>query len=105
MRVLEHGLRALAIELNKTFDVQNWQNIINEMECEIKSRGKSLPKGAAKNEHLQFLSEAAKEFMYFKDGWRNYVSHARGVYDEHQARSVLEHVRAFMNVLSSRLYE
>ena len=31
MRVLEHGLRALAAELGKTFGVQNWQNIINEM--------------------------------------------------------------------------
>jgi len=28
MRVLEHGLRALAEDVGKTFDVQNWQNII-----------------------------------------------------------------------------
>lgn len=56
-----------------------------------------------KNERMQFLSEAAKEFFYFKDGWRNYVAHARGTYDEHQAASVLEHTRTFMNHLSTEL--
>jgi hypothetical protein len=105
MRVLEHGLRALAADVEKTFDVQQWQNIIDEIESEIRRLGKALPRGIEKNERLKFLSEAAKEFVYFKDGWRNYVSHNRGVYDEHQARSVLEHVRAFMAVLSSKLSE
>lgn len=105
MRVLEHGLRALAAEVNRTFDIQNWQNIIEEIEREIRERQKKLPRGNAKNEQLQFLSEAAKEFTYFKDGWRNYVSHNRADYDEHQARSVHDHVRSFMTVLSSRLRE
>jgi hypothetical protein len=105
MRVLEHGLRALAQDVGKTFDVQNWQNIIDQIESEIRQLGKTLSSGIEKTERLQFLSEAAKEFVYFKDGWRNYVSHGRGIYDEHQARSVMEHVRAFMTTLSSRLAE
>lgn len=105
MRVLEHGLRALAADVGKAFDVQNWQNIISQIESEIRSLGKTLPAGLTKSDRLQFLSEAAKEFAYFKDGWRNYVSHNRGDYDEHQARSVMEHVKSFMNVLSSRLGE
>ena len=54
---------------------------------------------------MQFLSEAAKEFYWFKDGRRNYVSHNRAAYDEHQANGALEHVKAFMNLLSSRLAE
>jgi hypothetical protein len=104
MRVLEHGLRALASDLGKNYDTQAWYNIINEIESEIRKLG-NMPKSAAKNERLQFLAEAAKEFVYFKDGWRNYVSHARGKYDEHQARSVIEHVRSFMNGLTSELPE
>ena len=67
--------------------------------------GKALPSGVKKSKRLQFLSEAAKEFVFFKDGWRNYVSQDLASYDEYQARSVLEHVRAFMIVLSSRLCE
>jgi hypothetical protein len=105
MRVLEHGLRALAQHVGRTFDIQNWQNIIDEIESEIRDQAKKLPRGQEKNEKLKFLSEAAKEFTYFKDGWRNYVSHNRADYDAHQARSVHEHVRTFMTVLSSRLRE
>jgi hypothetical protein len=105
MRVLEHGLRALASDVGKKFDVQNWQNIIDQIESEIRQLGKTLPAGQAKNERLQFLSEAAKEFVYFKDGWRNYVAHNRGFYDEHQARSIMEHVKSFMTMLSSKLSE
>jgi hypothetical protein len=105
MRVLEHGLRALAANVGLTFDIQNWQNIIDQIEAKIRDIGKTLPRGTDKNERLQFLAETAKEFVYFKDGWRNYVSHSRGVYDKHQARSVMEHVRSFMNILSTKLSE
>ena len=105
MRVLEHGLRALAKDVGKAFDVQNWQNIIDQIESEIRTLGKTLPSGTSKSERLQFLAEAAKEFTYFKDGWRNYVCHNRATYDEYQARGALEHVKAFMTTISSRLSE
>lgn len=105
MRILEHGIKVLAANLGKTFDVQNWQNILDEIESEIRNQSKTLPRGIAKSDRLKFLSEAAKEFHFFKDGWRNYVSHNRAIYDKHQARSVMDHVRSFMNVLSSQLEE
>lgn len=105
MRVLEYGLGALADDVGKSFDIQNWQNIINEIEAAIRDSGKTLPRGNERTERLKFLSEAAKEFSYFKDGWRNHVAHNRTSYDEHQAFSALEHVRAFMTVLASRLSE
>jgi hypothetical protein len=104
MRVLEHELRALATDVGRNYDTQQWYNIINEIESEIKKIG-NLPKSPGKNERLRFLAEAAKEFVHFKDAWPNYVSHARGRYDEYQARSILEHVRSFMNVLASELHE
>lgn len=105
MRILEVGLRALAADVGLAFELQQWQNIIEQIELKITAERKALPKGAEKNERLQFLSEAAKEFFYFKEGWRNHVSHGRGNYDENQALSVLEHVRTFMNHLASRLSE
>jgi len=105
MLILERGLGALAKDVELTFDVQQWNTIIDQIEKKIRELSQSLSKGISKNERMQFLSEAAKEFFYFKDGWRNYVSHGRGDYDEHQAASVLEHTRAFMNHLSSQLSE
>ncbi len=108
MRVLEHGIKALAANVGLTFDVQQWKNIIDEIEAKIdRMRDNGIPglDKAAKDARLQFLSEAAKEFFYFKDGWRNYVSHNHAAYDENQALSVLEHTRAFMNHLASQLSE
>jgi hypothetical protein len=105
MRILERGLGALAIELGLSFDIQQWNTIIEKIEAKIAELRKTLPRGIEKNERLQFLSEAAKEFFYFKDGWRNYVSHNRGDYDEHQSRSVLEHVKTFMSRLAERIKE
>lgn len=103
MRVLEYGLGALAPNVGRVFDIQNWQNIINEIESAIRQENKTLPRGADKNERLRFLSEAAKEFSYFKDGWRNYVSHNKCTYDDYQARSVMEHTRQFMTILVANL--
>ena len=105
MWVLEYGLRALASDVNKTFDKQNWHNVIEEIESAIQTERNTLPRGQARDDRLTFLSAAAKEFFYFKDGWRNHTAHNRYVYDEPMARSAIEHVRTFMNHLSPRLHE
>lgn len=103
MRVLEYGLGALAREVGVKYDNQVWYNVINEIEAAIKSERNSILKGNDRKNRLNFLSEAAKEFVYFKDGWRNYVSHNKAIYDEPQARRVLEHVRHFMNILTDKI--
>uniref|UniRef100_E6VP08 Uncharacterized protein n=1 Tax=Rhodopseudomonas palustris (strain DX-1) TaxID=652103 RepID=E6VP08_RHOPX len=103
MRVLERGLGALSAELGVSYTIQNWQNVIEQIEAAIRQSQKTLPKGETRNARLQFLSEAAKEFTYFKDGWRNYVSHNKGTYTDAQARSVMEHVRQFMMSLAINL--
>jgi hypothetical protein len=105
MRVLEPGLRVMAADVGETFDVQQWHTIIELIESKIRAQAKAMPPGAPKGERLQFLSEAAKEFFYFKDGWRNHVAHAKASYDEPQALSVLTHVQIFMRHLSTKLSE
>jgi hypothetical protein len=105
MRILERGLAAMADDFGLVFDLQQWNTIIEQIESKITEIRKTLPRGSGKNERMQFLSEAAKEFFYFKDGWRNYVSHNRGRYDEHQAAGILEHARTFMDHLATQLSE
>lgn len=108
MRVLECGIKVLAADVDLSFGTEQWYNILNNIDGKIEEiRHHGIPgiDKAAKDARLQFLSEAAKEFFYFKDGWRNYVSHGRSKYDEHQALGVLEHVRALMTHLSTRLSE
>jgi hypothetical protein len=102
MRVLEYGLLRLSEEVEVVFDTQTWHKIIDQIETKIGVLQDTIT-GPSRKERLQFLSEAAKEFRYFKDGWRNYVAHNRVIYDKQQARSVIEHVRAFMTILSTKL--
>jgi hypothetical protein len=108
MRVLEKGLLALAADLKVTFPVsitlENWQNIIEKIESEIKAVNQQA-KSVQKTIDLQFYSEAAKEFRYFKDAWRNHVSHSREKYGDAEAYRVLTHVRDFMEHLATKLKE
>jgi hypothetical protein len=108
MRAVEHGLRALATDVGLTFDAQQWGVIIDQIEAKIeliRQHGIHDMSKSDKDARLQFLSEAAKEFAYFKDGWRNYVSHAKATYGQQQAQTVLNHVRDFLRRLSTHLKE
>jgi hypothetical protein len=104
MRAAEKGLRALAVDLQVPFKVpfeyENWQNVIEMAEKAIRGLEQTLPKGVSKSEKLQFYSEAATQFFYFKNAWRNHVAHARDSYDAVQAKTILAHVEQFMNHLA-----
>jgi hypothetical protein len=99
MRVLEKGLKALAanldVQFSIPFDYLNWQNIIEQIESEIKKLGQQ-PAGQTKTDTLKSYSEIAKQFRYFKDAWRNGVAHSRETYSPEQALSIFRHVREFM---------
>ena len=103
MRVLELALRVLSKELGVTFagtlDLQNWQNIIENIESEIKNLEK-LPKSKYKSETLKLFSQAAMQFRWFKEAWRNHVMHGRECYDEGKAHSILNHVQELMQSLA-----
>jgi hypothetical protein len=104
MRVLEHGLRALAKQFNVDFAVDSWHKVIKEIEVAINAlRNTNRPGGLtdAEREQITHCSEAASQFRYFKDAWRNHVSHARIMYTEPEALSVWTHVRDFMRSLAA----
>jgi hypothetical protein len=109
MRACEKGLHALArilqVQMKFPIELENWKNIIDHIEKEIGKLDQAMTKGALKDETLQFYSEAAKQFSYFKDAWRNHVSHSRSSYDESQSLKVLGHVKDFFETLSRRLVE
>ncbi len=104
MSALEPVLTVLAADVDESVGTDNWQNVIDRIEAKISAFGKS-PRAPDKAVRLQFLSEAAKEFSYFKDAWRNHVAHGRGSYDQVRSHRVLEHVRTFVEHLSTRLHE
>lgn len=104
MRALEKGLISLAREVSVPYETAQWHNIIESIASKVEAM-KTLPHGTHKIEEQQFYSEAAKEFMYFKDAWRNHVMHSRRTYDFGQAVKVLAHVADFMAHIAQRLHE
>jgi hypothetical protein len=108
MRAAEIGVRALGTELGVTFsfgiELAEWHNIPDQVESKIRDL-KNLPRSPQKDADLEFYSQAAAQFRYFKDGWRVRVAHARATYDEEQAREVVDHVRSFFETIAKRLKE
>ncbi len=103
MRILEHGLRKLAeiVQLPpEAAQHENWKNIIDQIEKKIREM-ESLPKSQEKVAKVQRLSEAAAQFRWFKDAWRNHVAHAHATYDNHTGPLVWTHVRSFMQQLAT----
>ena len=107
MRVSEIGLRALARERRikiqkRPLEWANWQDILNQLRQKIEEIAKRRP-GPAKDAALEFYRGALGEFEAFKDTYRNNVMHVRRSYDEHEAQSVMNHVREFMTRLAMRI--
>ena len=102
MRVLELGLRSVAemvgLPAEQTTS-ENWKNIIDQIEKRIRSI-ESEPKSTEKREKLRVYSGAAVQFRYFKDAWRNHVSHSRAHYDLKEAESIWNHVKTFLEQLA-----
>jgi hypothetical protein len=109
MRAAEIGMRALGAALavsfpDKPLELAEWQNILDQADSKIIAMQK-LAKGVHKDEELNFYSQAAVQFRYFKDAWRVRVAHARETYEETKATRVFNHTLEFFEILASRLKE
>jgi hypothetical protein len=98
MRVLERGLRVLATKFNIPFQHTTWHTIIEQIEAKVRRMDSSY--GTDWKEQQKFYSEAASQFMFLKEAWRNHIMHLGDVYDEGKALSVLTHVRVVLKALA-----
>lgn len=111
MRALEYGLRAMArskdlgIAFKTEIEVENWKTILQQIEKRIREIEQSQAPSVLKANDLAFFSGGAAQFWHFKDAWRNHVSHTRAVYEEPQAKRVLDHAIEFFEHISTRLSE
>ena len=105
MRALEPGLASLAAALGVDHADAYWQNIIDRIEKEIRSRNKGTHGKKWKDEDEPFFSEAATHFRMIKNAWRNHAMHAKDKYTDEEAEKIYESVRSFMHHLSARLSE
>ena len=98
LRVLECVIRVLATKFDLPFQTNTWDTIIQQIEASVRGMNSSF--GADWKEQQKFCSEAASQFMFLKDAWRNHIMHLNDVYDEGKALSVLRHVDVLMRTLA-----
>jgi len=118
MRAVEHGMRALAPQLNvsmspRQISQKTWSILIGAMDDEIREaqhpkkmrKMKSLKPGQKplKPGQLKFYRGLLLNINSFKDLWRNDVMHTRGNYTDAEAEGVFEHVKDFIVILASKV--
>ena len=99
--LLEHGLRLVAERFNVPFATDSWHKVIRGVEEGLAGLRNRSALSDADRRDITVYSEAAAQFRYFKDAWRNHVSHSRESYDERDASTVMTHVREFMHHLAT----
>jgi len=117
MRVVELGLRELAVRLKTKslikitkqtkkrviipIELGTWDEIIGELEGKLAVL-RGITRSKRREAKIEFCIELLKELRHMKDLWRNKVMHTRATYDEKQAESAFNHVRAFMQKLAEK---
>jgi hypothetical protein len=109
MRVAEHGLRALAkdrrVKVPKgPLELATWEDIIREIE-KAEAAIQGYPKTLAREAQFDFYHGVNMEFKRFKNKFRNKIMHTRDSYDRDEAHSAFAHVKAFMQILSTKISE
>lgn len=95
MRVMETGVQAFGTKLGVTLaNEKNWQNILDEINREIK---KLPPKDAA----TVAMSQAAANLYAVKLAWRNEVMHPNDTYTLEEAENLIRQVKLFMEQLAT----
>jgi hypothetical protein len=92
-------------------DSKQWGEIIAQLETVvgklISLPANNWPSEAIRQTQIRFYQETMIEFRAFNDAWRRHVSHAHdgAVYDCNQAISVMNHTKAFMQKLATKISE
>lgn len=101
MRALEPALLALQRDVNVEHPKEQWHHVIDQIEAKIRQ----IKKRTHGAEDEKWYSDAAIQFRYIKDGWRNYSQHLHERYDKERAIDIFNATKALMRQLATRLRE
>lgn len=109
MRVAEYGLRIVAKERklrlskDRPIDVAQWSDLTNRLKIEVEKVSNWPARKKEKVAALAFYTGIHADVVFFKDRYRNLVSHSLVTFHEREADSVIRRVREFMTGVSLRL--
>lgn len=112
MRAVEHGLRALALAAGVgstkiPLEFQMWQQLITQIESQIKNAHIEKWTQPSKGNALAFFGAVIADFYAFKDDIRNVLMHTRTIedYSEAQALHLIERIENCLLRLAGKVQE
>jgi hypothetical protein len=100
MRVVEHGVRRLIADFNvqvpsrPCLEDADWSELITALNAKVVSLG-TPQRGSPERREVERLTTLISEARTLKD-FRNPTMHCRVVYNVHEAKNILVHVRTFI---------
>jgi hypothetical protein len=111
MRVAEQGLRAVAKERqivlpkNRPIDDAEWGVLTTRLRGEGDKVTNWAPGKRGKKAAMAYYGSIYADIVYFKDRYRNIVSHSLSTFDEEDANRAVTRACDFMKTVSSRTDE
>jgi hypothetical protein len=115
MRAVEWGVRALCVDLGVLtvprkkatipIEFSEWDKILDQVYPAVNAKIDALSPGPQKQEWQEFYFPLLLDIRGFKDAFRNHVMHTRQTYSQKAADDVLDYVRRFFVLLSTRISE
>ena len=112
MRVAEHGLRHIALELGISIgtvekplpiEYATWEAVFQKIE-EKRVELRKEPKNKGHENKTIAYADFANQCSHLKDLWRNPTMHSRGLYDLPEALGAMNRVASFMKLIAESIY-
>lgn len=111
MRVAEVGLRAVAKERrirlknDRPIDEADWGTLATRLRTQVDAVQNWAAKKPARKAALDYYSGVLADVVYFKNGYRNIVSHSLTPFERPEAHKAITRVCDFMKTVASRTDE
>lgn len=119
MRAVEWGLRALCGHLGVMRVLKKktpkpkytpiawaeWDKMLDAVHDKVDKKMLSMAAGKRKQDAQEFYYQLLRDLRGFKEAFRNHVMHTRSEYTPKEAEAVMDNVKRFMALLSSKVTE
>jgi hypothetical protein len=105
MIAVEVALRKWAkqykLATSRPLTLEDWEAILIAAQKKL-DQIKNSKRSSRNDRKMKHLSETSGHFSFIQKGWRKYSAHGREQFDETSAKTIMNHVEAFMSLLAPK---
>lgn len=98
---LRKWARQYKLHTRRAIAVEDWAKILKAAQDKL-AQLSTLPRTTKRNKAMQHLSATAGHFSFINDAYRKDSAHGKDKFDEQSAKAIMNHVEAFMALLSPK---